>query len=166
MSLYGPFIKEFKSIYRQISKSNKFIQFVVGIIVIFLIYHFIDISWMIFSWKRLSSIHYGREGLVTGQPKTLVYFYMNGCPYCQKFDGGWDDFVGKNKTSIVTKKVESKEALAQKMKVGGYPSVLLLQGDRKINEWKDRKVPQSPSEQESINNQNSASLLAFCQSNQ
>ena len=153
--------KEIKSLLRQFSKSSFIVKICVVILVLLSTNYIFNNGE--FNLQQITGL---REGLVGNGGKSLVYFHMNGCPFCQKFDGGWDDFVSKNKTNIQARKIESAEPEAKKMQVGGYPSVLLLQGDKKIGEWKDRKVPQSADEQDSVNQQNSQSLLAFCQSNQ
>ena len=156
-------VKEAKSLLRQFSKSSSLVKVCVVFLVLFCTNYIFNKDIMTFNLQQITSL---REGLVSNGGKSLVYFHMNGCPFCKKFDGGWDDFVSKNNTKIKTRKVESSEPEAKKMQVGGYPSVILLQGDQKIGEWKDRKVPQSADEQDSVNQQNSQSLLAFCQANQ
>ena len=61
---------------------------------------------MTHSLRQISNIHYGREGLTS---KTLVYYYMEGCPYSKKFDGGWDHFVTNKPSEITTRKVCSND---------------------------------------------------------
>tara|TARA_Y100001968_G_scaffold302030_1_gene314902 strand:- start:562 stop:1020 length:459 start_codon:yes stop_codon:yes gene_type:complete len=152
--MYAIFIKELKSIYRQVSKSNKFVKFAAGIIVIYLIYHFMDISGFVFNWRSLSNIHYGREGLA-GQPKSLVYYSMNGCPYCRKFDPKWDEFKTKLKNSDCTceaRKVDSKDPECQKNGVQGFPTILLTDSSK-------NKIKECPT-------RDPDAMLTFCKANQ
>lgn len=56
----------------------------------------------------------------------LVYFYMNGCPHCDRFSPEWDKFSKGAK--IKTKKVEAGEMSPEHQKLGidGFPTVMLL----------------------------------------
>ena len=56
----------------------------------------------------------------------MVYFHMNGCPHCTKFNPEWEKFASS--TQMKTKKVESKQMNAQEKQLGvdGFPTVMLL----------------------------------------
>ena len=65
----------------------------------------------------------------------LVFIYMNGCSWCEKFKPHWDQFVATYGPSLSTKGVElvSYERNVQESKqyndyVTGYPTVLLSKG--------------------------------------
>ena len=64
--------------------------------------------------------------------KTFVFFKMNGCPHCVKMQGEWDKFVSNNRSGVATKQLEASanQALAEKYKVQGYPTLLLVNGDK------------------------------------
>ena len=69
----------------------------------------------------------GLEGFTAGaKGDVMVYFHMNGCPHCTKFNPEWDKF--SKSTSVQTKKVESKQMNAQEKQLGvdGFPTVMLL----------------------------------------
>ena len=69
----------------------------------------------------------GLEGFQAGvKGDIMVYFYMNGCPHCTKFNPEWEKFASS--TKMKTKKVESKEMNAQEKQLGvdGFPTVMLL----------------------------------------
>ena len=83
--------KEIKSLYRQLSKTNVFIQIFVGLVVLIVLYYLLNPNRILYNLNAISRVHYSREGLV-GQPKTLVYYHMEGCPYCKKFDPNWEKF--------------------------------------------------------------------------
>ena len=71
----------------------------------------------------------GLEGFSSGD--TLTYFYMTGCPHCDKFSPIWDAFAGKAK--VKTAKVEAGEMTPAHKSLGvqGFPTVLLLDGTGK-----------------------------------
>ena len=69
----------------------------------------------------------GLEGFQAGvKGDMMVYFHMNGCPHCTKFNPEWEKFASS--TKMKTKKVESKEMNAQEKQLGvdGFPTVMLL----------------------------------------
>jgi len=63
-----------------------------------------------------------------GEQKTLLFVHMNGCGHCETLMPEWDKFVNENETNIKTRKVETKTdpTLANKYKIEGYPTILLL----------------------------------------
>ncbi len=69
----------------------------------------------------------GLEGFQAGvKGDMMVYFHMNGCPHCTKFNPEWEKFASS--TQMKTKKVESKEMNAQEKQLGvdGFPTIMLL----------------------------------------
>ena len=69
----------------------------------------------------------GLEGFQAGvKGDMMVYFHMNGCPHCTKFNPEWEKFASS--TQMKTKKVESKQMNAQEKQLGvdGFPTVMLL----------------------------------------
>jgi len=69
----------------------------------------------------------GLEGFQAGvKGDMMVYFHMNGCPHCTKFNPEWEKFASS--TKMKTKKVESKEMNAQEKQLGvdGFPTIMLL----------------------------------------
>lgn len=67
-----------------------------------------------------------------GGEATLFYFYMPGCPYCEKFHPEWDRFVAMAKkegipvtlTKLDGTKKESAEKVAR-FGVQGFPTLVL-----------------------------------------
>ena len=162
--MYNNVLKEISSLLKQFKKKSFMVKISVVFLVLMGLNYILNKNDFLFNLGQISGL---REGMVNNGGKSLVYFHMEGCPFCQKFDGGWDKFVSQNKTSIKTRRCESKEPEAQKMQIPGYPCVYLLDSNgQKIDEWKDRKVPQSASEQANVDEQNCQSLLAYCQSKQ
>ena len=75
--------------------------------------------------------------------KTFVFFKMNGCPHCEKMQGEWNKFVRNNRSGVATKELEASanQALAEKYKVQGYPTLLLVNGDKVLATYEgDRKA--------------------------
>tara|TARA_B100000902_G_scaffold396513_1_gene457723 strand:+ start:2212 stop:2610 length:399 start_codon:yes stop_codon:yes gene_type:complete len=67
------------------------------------------------------------EGM--GNPKELIYFYMDGCSHCEKFSPIWDQFVNQYNGPLQLKKMERKQAgeeLLKKYNVNGFPMVILV----------------------------------------
>ena len=88
----------------------------------------------------------GLEGFTAGvKGDMMVYFHMNGCPHCTKFNPEWDKFTAS--TKMKTKKVESKEMNAEEKKLGvdGFPTVMLLgpKGPKKYNGQRTASALQS-----------------------
>ena len=80
-----------------------------------------------------------REG-VDGGNKKVIYFHMEGCPHCDKFNPEWDKFAAEAK--IKTQKVESKEMSPEHKKLGvqGFPSVIMVKDGKKVAEHKGERT--------------------------
>tara|TARA_Y100000389_G_scaffold196733_1_gene230154 strand:- start:321 stop:824 length:504 start_codon:yes stop_codon:yes gene_type:complete len=75
---------------------------------------------------------------------TLLYFYMEGCGYCKKFNPIWEELTNSIQDIKLTKINGPKnKELAQKYSVRGYPTIILIKGKYKI-------VYQGPRDIESI----------------
>ena len=73
-----------------------------------------------------------------GNPESLVYFHMDGCGHCKKFNPTWDKFASSYNGSLKIKKLERKEAgedMLQKYQVQGFPTILLLDGQGNKKEF-------------------------------
>jgi len=78
----------------------------------------------------------------TGQDE-LVFFYMKNCGHCDRFMPVWDEFVEEVGDTFKTKKIESSEdpKLIDRLKINGFPTILLMNGNTKVKEFKgDRTV--------------------------
>tara|TARA_R110002073_G_scaffold327408_1_gene508007 strand:+ start:89 stop:595 length:507 start_codon:yes stop_codon:yes gene_type:complete len=64
---------------------------------------------------------------------TLLYFYMEGCGYCKKFNPIWEELTNIIQ-DIKLKKINGPQnkALAQKYSIRGYPTIILIKGKYKI----------------------------------
>lgn len=64
-------------------------------------------------------------------PKKVHYFYMEGCPYCIKFEKVWSKLETYfHKKNIKTKKIDGPKnrLLAQKYNIKSYPTILIFRG--------------------------------------
>ena len=77
-----------------------------------------------------------------GQPKELVYFYMDGCGHCKKFSPIWDQFANSYNGSLNIRKVERADAGDElnKYSVQGFPTVLLLDGNGGKKEFQGNRT--------------------------
>ena len=78
-----------------------------------------------------------------GQPKELVYFYMNECGHCKKFSPTWDQFASNYRGNLKVRKVERNDAGSEldTYQIKGFPTVLLLDGNGGKKEFQgDRTV--------------------------
>ena len=63
-----------------------------------------------------------------GSPKQLVYFHMETCSHCKRFNPEWGKFSREYNGELTLKKIEANEAgdLLQKYKITGFPTILLI----------------------------------------
>ena len=83
------------------------------------------------------------ENLVGSSNKNLVYYSMDGCPHCKKFDETWAQLKEKNSTKIGLRKVDSKSCggECQNNNVQGFPTILLCDSSNsKIKECPTRDL--------------------------
>ena len=76
-------------------------------------------------------------------PKKLVYFHMDTCGHCKKFNPEWDKFASNYNGPLEIKKVERKNAGEdlEKYKIKGFPSILLIDEQDNTKEFDgDRTV--------------------------
>ena len=48
----------------------------------------------------------------------LVYFYMNGCPHCDKFNPIWEEFIRSDKAKTINHSKVSAEEMNEEEKFG------------------------------------------------
>lgn len=83
------------------------------------------------------------ENLVGSSNKNLVYYSMDGCPHCKKFDETWEQLKEKNSTKIGLRKVDSKSCggECQNNNVQGFPTILLCDSSNsKVKECPTRDL--------------------------
>ena len=85
-----------------------------------------------------AAVREGMTGQQTGNEE-LLYFSMDGCGHCKRFNPVWDQFVKENKHPGLKKvKVMSdtsdpaEKSKLSKHKVKGFPTIVLVIGDKGI----------------------------------
>jgi thiol-disulfide isomerase/thioredoxin len=105
---------------KKFEKMPSIAQFVVSIAIIMVIRYLLHL--IIYS-NYLSSY---LENF--GNPASVVYFHMDTCGYCKKFNPIWDKFSAGYNGALKVKKIERKEAgeMLEKYNIQGFPTILLL----------------------------------------
>ena len=63
----------------------------------------------------------------------LLYFHMDGCGFCNKFEPIWENLKKKLKgINLVKINGPKNKNLARKFKVSGYPTIILIKGKYNI----------------------------------
>jgi thiol-disulfide isomerase/thioredoxin len=107
------------------ARSNKMIVVIILIIVVAIVGAYV--------YSR------NREMFEDANQPLVEYFYMNGCPWCEKFDPEWTKFTEVAKTNgINTKKYEASEASDKLAQYGitGFPSIMITKSGGKPTEYK------------------------------
>lgn len=72
--------------------------------------------------------------------KCLLYFSMDGCPYCEDFEPLWKKTTKKYPSlDMFTIQREKEPKLMDKLSIKSYPTILLVKGDNIIKYEYDRK---------------------------
>ena len=123
-----------KILKKKFNKLNPVVQIVIALL------HVIAIRYLI----QLLQYHYYTASLENfSNPKKLVYFHMDTCGHCKKFNPEWVKFAASYKGPLEVKKVERKEAGddLEKYKIKGFPSILLIDEQDNTKEFDgDRTV--------------------------
>lgn len=77
----------------------------------------------------------GGSSASSGGGGTIIYFHMDGCGHCRRFDPVWKDFRerhGKELESaygVRLEAYEAQDALAQELDINGFPTVVFVDED-------------------------------------
>jgi thiol-disulfide isomerase/thioredoxin len=72
---------------------------------------------------------YSRRNEYFGSPLVVEYYYMNGCPWCDKFMPEWDTYQQQASAQGVTcRKIEASDAgdALSKYGIKGFPTVIII----------------------------------------
>ena len=108
-----------KILKKKFNKLNPVIQIVIALLIIIVIRYLF----------KVLQYHYYMASLENfSNPKKLVYFHMDTCGHCKKFNPEWDKFASNYNGPLEIKKVERKNAGEdlEKYKIKGFPSILLI----------------------------------------
>ena len=123
-----------KILKKKFNKLNAVVQIIIAILIVLAIRYLL----------QLLQYHYYSASLENfSNPKKLVYFHMNTCGHCKKFNPEWDKFALSYNGPLEIKKVERNEAgsALEKYKIKGFPTILLIYGEDNTKEFDgDRTV--------------------------
>ena len=125
----------FKLLFKKFNKFHPIVQVVVTFGLLFVLRYLYNT--FLFSYFSAFNL----EGF--GQPKELVYFYMDGCGHCKKFSPVWDQFSSSYSGNLNVRKVERNDAGDElnQYQIQGFPTVLLLDGNGGKKEFQgDRTI--------------------------
>lgn len=127
--------KEVKSLFKAFNKLKLPVKLLILAAVAFVAYKYLHKPRILgFSFQDSLNV---TEGFGS---KSLVYYRMEGCPHCKRFDDdGWPAFKSKNNTSITPRVVDSSDPECQANGVQGFPTILLTDSSKnKIKECPTR----------------------------
>ena len=127
--------KEVKSLFKAFNKLKLPVKLLILAVVAFVAYKYVHKPRILgFSFQDSLNV---TEGFGS---KSLVYYRMEGCPHCKRFDDdGWPAFKSKNNTSISPRVVDSADPECQSNGVQGFPTILLTDSsNNKIKECPTR----------------------------
>jgi len=67
------------------------------------------------------------------KPNIIIYFFMNGCPYCEKTKPVWDEFKSKQK-GFEFAEIESDQIPDSKkneLGISGFPHFLMIKNKKR-----------------------------------
>ena len=119
-------MKEAKSLIKSFNKLNLYVKFILLGVVAFGLYKYVYKTRILgFSFQNSLNV---TEAFGS---KSLVYYRMDGCPHCKRFDeDGWPKFKAMNNTSISTRVVDSNDPECKKNGIQGFPSLLLTDSNK------------------------------------
>lgn len=76
------------------------------------------------------------------QNKTIYYFYMNGCPYCQEFDQTWAKLKKRKKdVKFIKYNKDNKSKLVKKYGIKAFPAIVrVVNNKHKLYPTDDREM--------------------------
>lgn len=86
--------------------------------------------------------YYGAMEYFEGSTPKLIFMYMNGCSWCEKFAPEWAKLETKYAKVLSLHKIERSDPEAKKYSdhVAGYPTILLEKTDGKIVKFSGQRT--------------------------
>ena len=82
--------------------------------------------------------HSTREGFT--EESKIVYFHMEQCGHCKKFNPEWEKFVQGSDMKTQKISASSGDPLLKKMNISGYPTVMIVEGEKKIDTFSGERT--------------------------
>ena len=82
-----------------------------------------------------------KEGFT--EERKIIYFHMEQCGHCKKFNPEWEKFVQGSNMKTQKISASSGDPMIKKMNVSGYPTVIIVEGDKKIDTFSGDRTQQN-----------------------
>lgn len=126
-----------KKLLKQGNKLPGIVQLGLGIILVLIV------RWLIqnFAYQHFKTLYLENFS----NPVKCTYYYMNGCPHCEKMDPIWNSLVNSYKGNVKLEKKERSDAGSelQKFKIAGFPSVILVDENGNHKEFEGERTKSS-----------------------
>lgn len=91
---------------------------------------------LVIALVAIGALYFCRKNIELFSNRPVVtYYYMKGCPWCEKFMPEWDKFVVMAKSANVsTKKIEASEDpdTVQRLGIKGFPTIMIENGKKSV----------------------------------
>ena len=77
------------------------------------------------------------------EERKIIYFHMEQCGHCKKFNPEWEKFVQGSNMKTQKINASSGNPMIKKMDVSGYPTVIIVEGDKKIDTFSGERTQQN-----------------------
>ena len=74
------------------------------------------------------------------EERRIIYFHMEQCGHCKKFNPEWDKFVKDSKMRTQKISASSGDPMIKKMDISGYPTVIIVEGEKKIDTFSGERT--------------------------
>lgn len=109
-----------------IKQTQKFMNSKYAVLILLLV---IVGGYLLFNWYQK-----GKFELFSGEAK-LYFFYADWCGYCKKFKPEWEKLKAESNLGVKLEEVDCSNeapALAKEYNVGGFPTIILVNGSNKV----------------------------------
>ena len=74
--------------------------------------------------------------------KSIVYFYMKDCPYCDNFNPIWDKFTKTYKGKVKIQKYERSKVInkLKKYNIESFPTIIKIYEDGTFQKFNDNRT--------------------------
>ena len=92
--------------------------------------------------KELNESNEGRFNKLFNKSPVIIYYYMDGCFWCEKFSPIWNKFSKKKMKNLIVIKVESnnRHLLPFESNISGYPTINLYNNGKELGSFNDERT--------------------------
>jgi thiol-disulfide isomerase/thioredoxin len=111
-----------------VKKAKKFMNSKYAILILLLV---VVGGYLLFNWYQN-----GKLELFSGEAK-LYFFFADWCGYCKKFKPEWEKLKNESNLGVKLEEVDCSDSnntpsLAKEYEVGGFPTLILVNGGNKV----------------------------------